>query len=52
MFESHLKHPLMKGFVLIFLEISQANHAEVREVYETLPSDLDRYVDHLLIRGV
>ena len=43
---------MMKLFVLVFLQISQADHAEVGKVDEPLPGNLDRDVDHLLVRGV
>ena len=43
---------MMKLFVLVFLQISQADHAEVGEVDESFPCDLDGYVHHLLVRWV
>ena len=43
---------MMKLFVLVFLQISQADHAEVGEVDEALPGNLDGDVHHLLVRWV
>ena len=43
---------MMKLFVFVFLQISQADHAEVWEVDEALPSNLDGDVHHLLVRWV
>ena len=43
---------MMKLFVLVFLQISQADHAKVGKVDEPLPGNLDGDVDDLLVRWV
>ena len=43
---------MMKLFVLVFLQISQADHAEVGKVDEALPCNFDGDVDHLLVRWI
>ena len=43
---------MMKLFVLVFLQISQADHAEVGKVDEALPGNFDGDVDHLLVRWI